>query len=60
MCIRCDFDLAKSHCLINYKLALFMLTIEGHQYYAVLATEGLPGGANKSKRFNYKGEWANA
>ena len=31
-----------------------MWTIEGHQYYVVLATEGLPVGANKSERFNLK------
>ena len=24
----------------------------------VLATEGLPGSADKSEHFNYKGEWA--
>ena len=27
---------------------------------AELATVGLPGGVNKSERFNYKGEWAKA
>ena len=40
--------------------AVVVNTAKEESSNAVLATEGLPGSTNKSKHFNYKGEWANA
>ena len=34
--------------------------VKENQSNVVLVTERLAGSTNKSERFNYKGEWANA